>query len=355
MPSLRKRTWKSGKVTWDIRYNYQGGTKIHTIGETDRRTAEKIFHQFCNQHAEGIIEPEKLKPSTTSKSDTPTLTQLAEFTRSYALSNKSGQTLRREQDAFKALVAGLGDIKISVLTPAKVELYKAARLKTVSANTVNIEIRILNTSLRQAFSLGWVESKPQHQFKQIRISDSSPPDWLSEDEIKHLLSTEDRDFRNFLAFLLLTGCRRNEALGMTWEDVDTAQHQIVIRGEIGKMGKRRTLPIHETLDAFLQRMPGDHVGPMFSSFHPNQITMKFRRWARQLGMRKSVSLHTLRSTFACHLIRKGVNIYDVSKLLGHSSVRVTEKHYLTQDTQSAKSAVAKLTYVELPIIDEQPV
>jgi len=360
MPSLRKRTWKSGRVTWDIRYQYEGKSESHNIGETDRRTAEKIFRQFCNQYAEGTIDPEILKKVVTPKPVIPTLSQLAEFTRTFALSNKSQKTLRREQDAFIALKAILGDLKLPALTAAKMEDYKAKRLKgvstqsgyfrPVSAATINIEIRILNTALRQAFSLGWMDSKSQPQFKQIRIIDSTPPEWLSEDEIKLVLATEDLEFRNFLVCLLLTGCRRNEALGMTWEDVDSPQRQIVVRGEIGKMGKRRTLPINTVLEAFLQQIPGDRSGLIFQRYSPNQISMKFRRWVRQLGMRETLSLHSLRSTFACHLIRKGVNIYDVSKLLGHSSVRVTEKHYLAQDTESATAAVEKLTYVDVMIL-----
>jgi site-specific recombinase XerD len=54
------------------------------------------------------------------------------------------------------------------------------------------------------------------------------------------------------------------------------------------------------------------------------------------------SCHTLRVTFACHLIKKGVDIYTVSRLLGHSNVKVTEKHYLALDPDHIRSAVNQL-------------
>ena len=61
-------------------------------------------------------------------------------------------------------------------------------------------------------------------------------------------------------------------------------------------------------------------------------------------MPKGISIHTLRATFACHLIAKGVNIYTVSKLLGHSSVKVTERHYLALDPAHLREAVNHLNF-----------
>jgi len=72
--------------------------------------------------------------------------------------------------------------------------------------------------------------------------------------------------------------------------------------------------------------------------------MKFRRWAKQLWFPKGISLHSLRATFACHLIKEGVEIYTVSRLLGHSSVKVTEKHYLALDPYHVRTAVNRLRF-----------
>jgi integrase/recombinase XerD len=76
--------------------------------------------------------------------------------------------------------------------------------------------------------------------------------------------------------------------------------------------------------------------------------MKFRRWARHVGLPKGISPHSLRATFACHLIEQGVDIYVVSRLLGHSSVKVTEKHYLALDPRHVQQAVNRLDVTGLP-------
>lgn len=147
-----------------------------------------------------------------------------------------------------------------------------------------------------------------------------------------------------MLFALNTGCRRNEMLGLNWSDVDLPRRQIVVRGLIGKMGKRRTIPINDTLHELLVKWPQPHSGLLFPMYSPDTISQKFRRWVRQLGLPKGISLHSLRATFACHLIDKRVDIYTVSRLLGHSSVKVTEKHYLALDPSHVIEAVGKLEF-----------
>lgn len=343
MPSLRKRVWPSGKITWDIRYWHNQRRMVFTIGETDRRTAEKIFHRFCNSYVEGEINNHN-DHDVVPLQEKHKLSELAVQAKVFAASNKSVKTLDREQRAFMQIIKIFGDIPIQELSYAKIEEYKAKRLLAVKPATINIEIRVLNTALNQAVAIGWLLESPKLLFKQIKISETDPPNWLSDEEVAMIITTHDAEFRNFLLFLLNTGCRRNEALGITWEDVDLEKKQIVIRGEIGKMGKRRTIPINQSLALILHNWTIEKKGHLFPNFEPNQVSMKFRRWARQIGLKKGISLHSLRSTFACHLIKQGVDIYTVSRLLGHSSVKVTEKHYVTLDSEHALSAVDKLKF-----------
>jgi integrase len=225
------------------------------------------------------------------------------------------------------------------------EEYKAARLKTVSPATVNIEIRMLNTAISQALALGWI-THPTQKFKQIRRHEPEPLQWLSMEQIDRLFRVCRPDHLRFVVFLLNTGCRRNEALGMTWEDIDLRRRQVVVRSTIGKMGKRRTIPINEALMTLFMEWPGPHCGRLFPDFGPDQITMAFRRLRKAAGLPNGISIHSLRATFACHLIEKGVDIYTVSKLLGHSSVKVTERHYLALDPQHLQDAINKIDFKE---------
>lgn len=354
MPSLRKRTWPSGKTTWDIRYREDKKPRSYSIGETDRRTAEKIFNEFCRRFAEGKFIGGKIVLTTQAISDRKfgyseltsdgNLIELAEHTRVYAESNKNRRTVEREQNVFSNFLRVLGNVQITDLTPSLIESFKATRLKEASASTINIEIRVLNTALNQAVTLGWLSKSEFGSFKQIKLPAPEPPEWLNEQQIQSLLSQADREYQLFLQFLLHTGCRRNEALGISWNDIDLMKRQMVIRGKIGKMGKRRTIPINDVLYEVFLRWPGLKDGLLFPDYGPNQVSMKFRRLARDVGIPRGLSLHSLRATFGSTLINMGVDIYTVSKLLGHSSVKVTEKHYLALDPAHVQSAINNLKY-----------
>jgi len=81
----------------------------------------------------------------------------------------------------------------------------------------------------------------------------------------------------------------------------------------------------------LSQWSSPKTGRLFPDYEPNQISMKFRRWAKQKEFSTGISLHSLRATFACQLMNRGVDIYMVSKMLGHGSEKVTEKHYIALD------------------------
>ena len=137
MSSLRKKKLSTGTTSWSIRYRHEGKMKSFTIGETDRRTAEKVKTQFDNQFAQGIVPKAVEKTPTAPVVAEPTLGKLRELTRDHAETNKDHLTLMREQDALSAVINIIGDIKVSDLTPAKLETYKTKRLKNVAAATVN--------------------------------------------------------------------------------------------------------------------------------------------------------------------------------------------------------------------------
>jgi len=110
------------------------------------------------------------------------------------------------------------------------------------------------------------------------------------------------------------------------------------------MGKRRSIPVNDVPHEVLYGWRGQRKGQLFPNYGSNQVSMKFRRLVRKINLPEGFSLHSLRSTFGSTLINKGVDIYTVSKLLGHSSVKVTEKHYLALDPEHVKSAINQLDY-----------
>ena len=93
---------------------------------------------------------------------------------------------------------------------------------------------------------------------------------------------------------------------------------------IGKKSKRRTLPLNERLITILRRRE-ELESPFILTY--NQLYRRLMKYYEAAEI-ENAAVHTLRKTCGANLIQNGVDIYRVSKWLGHSSVSVTEKHYV---------------------------
>ena len=110
----------------------------------------------------------------------------------------------------------------------------------------------------------------------------------------------------------------------TWENVDFGLSQIYL---FGKGNRGRYISINETLKALLTRRRDlDHNLPF--EFKPDFVSHKLAKFYIMAGIKKA-NVHTLRKTFGSLLIQSGrADLYTVSKLLGHSSIKTTERYYV---------------------------
>ena len=138
---------------------------------------------------------------------------------------------------------------------------------------------------------------------------------LSDSELKTLLDEiSDNRFNLFVRFAYYTGARSGEIRSISRENIFS--NHLVAYGKSGKRLIKLNHQAQEILDGF------DELWNYSKDF----VSHKFKKEARRLGI-PDIRFHDLRSTFGYNLIRQGRPIYEVSKLLGHSSVTTTERHY----------------------------
>ena len=121
-------------------------------------------------------------------------------------------------------------------------------------------------------------------------------------------------FNAFIHFAYYTGARSGEIRSVSREDV--LDGSIVVRGKTG----RRFVKLNSQAQAIFNQQ-----NPIWS-YSKDYVSHKFKKEVRRLGIRNA-RFHDLRRTFGLNLIKQGMSIYKVSKLLGHKSVRTTEQHY----------------------------
>ena len=202
-----------------------------------------------------------------------------------------------------------------------------------------MEIRHLKAAFSYATEvISILKENPFRNVKQLKIEGDNLPGYLTLYDIEKLLSViDDEDFKQLVIFYLNTGCRRDEALNLTLDNIDFNRKKIKITQT--KSGKDREIPLNEKLLKILERR--NREVPF--GFKSHYVTHKFKEYVRKAGINERFSVHSLRHTFASHLVMNGVDLYTVQKLLGHSSIRVTEKYaHLSPDFLA--SGVTKLPY-----------
>jgi integrase len=138
---------------------------------------------------------------------------------------------------------------------------------------------------------------------------------LSQSELKVLLhNIQDKPFNQFVHFAYYTGARSGEIRSLSREFI-FSKH-IVAYGKSGK----RLIKLNTQAQHILNQI--DELWKYKKDF----VSHKFKKESRRLGI-SDIRFHDLRRTFGYNLIRQGRPIFEVSKLLGHSSVITTEKHY----------------------------
>ena len=122
------------------------------------------------------------------------------------------------------------------------------------------------------------------------------------------------EFNRFVRFAYYTGARSGEIRSISEDNL--LERSLVV---IGKTGRRFIKLNTQALQLLKeQNMLWNYTGDF--------VSHKFKKEVRRLGI-KNARFHDLRRTFGLNLIKQGMSIYKVSKLLGHRSVRTTEQHY----------------------------
>lgn len=165
------------------------------------------------------------------------------------------------------------------------------------------------------------------------------PEVLTEDEVQRLLAAPDieekigaRD-RAILEVLYASGLRASEVCGLNISDVDDATVRVK-----GKGDKERIVPIAAVAVAHIDRYllhfrgaKGQRNEALFISSRGKRIDRvaiwnRVKLYANQAEIVKSISPHTLRHSFATHLLENGADLRVIQEMLGHASVATTDRY-----------------------------
>src|SRR3989344_4289693 len=151
---------------------------------------------------------------------------------------------------------------------------------------------------------------------------------LNKDEVNKMFeSTLNLKHRLVLMFLYYTGVRVGEIVNLKWEDIDFQRSTIHLKTAKGE--KERVIFFHEKLKSFIEYFNLKKEGYVFLSnfgkkYDDRTVQLIVKNAARKSGISKRVTPHTLRHSFATHLLEAGADIRHIQKLLGHASLQTTQ-------------------------------
>lgn len=238
---------------------------------------------------------------------------------------------------FRAFLSreGIGDLAAADPRAIRAWLVRLHDRK-LAKSSIARKLATVRSCFRYLARLGVVEFNPARQVRSPRLP-KRLPSFLPKDESKGLLDAETerseaglRDHA-LLELLYATGVRVAECCGLDLDDVDRRRGAVRV---MGKGGKERVVPAGdaalEALDAWLS-VRGEETGALFTNSRGGRLGTRsvhriVKRRARAAGIDRRVTPHTLRHTFATHMLGEGADLRLIQELLGHSRLTTTQRY-----------------------------
>ncbi|WP_342637102.1 site-specific tyrosine recombinase XerD [Fusibacter bizertensis] len=233
------------------------------------------------------------------------------------------------------------NVTSSFLTVSQVDLmtYVIYLKKSGKANaTISRFVASLRTFYSFLHHRGFIESNPSLELEAPKL-DRKMPQVLTLPEVERLLARPDirtsigkRD-KAMIELLYATGIRVSELISLTLSDVNTTMGYVKCKGS----NKTRVIPLgsmaSRAIDIYLKdgrthMVSGDEEA-LFVNYYGKKLTRQgfwkvIKRHSEEAGIHKSITPHTLRHSFAFHLVQNGADLKSVQEMLGHSDVATTQ-------------------------------
>jgi integrase/recombinase XerD len=259
----------------------------------------------------------------------------------------SGNTNRIYIHFFKSLLDYFPDTPPEEISDDQINLYMSHLLMTkkVSASTQNQAINAIK------FYYEKVKKGSRKVYALERpLKETKLPMVLSEEDVIAILRAVDNiKHKTMLWLIYAAGLRRSELINLRINDVDSKRMVVNIRGSKGK--KDRITLLSEKVLVLLRAYFREYrpkvwlfEGSQGNPYSATSLQKVFALALKRSGVQKDATLHTLRHSFATHLLERGTDLRYIQSLLGHSSSKTTEiyTHITTKGFEKIRSPLDDL-------------
>lgn len=236
----------------------------------------------------------------------------------------------RVSDYIRTL--NLTDIKLKDVTMAFIEGYQNYCLMSLKTNTTNKQLKMLKKILQFAVNERLMEVNP---FKMVLKEEKLDYEVLSAEEVSALLCREFTDERvSRVRDLFCLQCYT----GLAYIDLTSLSKEDIVDDVIIKRRKKTdvqfVVPLLPAAKSILEKY--DYNLPIISN---QKYNMTLKLLGEIMGYKRNLHTHLARHTFACILLNSGVDMKTISRTMGHSSMRTTEKIYAQMSNDTVVSNI----------------
>ena len=343
--------------------------QVQTLLESGLSIGEVLAHVFGDFHGAKL-----------------TFREAAPLYLEYAATRKKPSTLKGDTQRLRLLCTGrwagkvLGRIQPSDFLPWLAERQKPRKRtvkkrvvgkdgkrrtvkteKTVpgaSGATLNRDLALASAVFAWAVRAGYVDSNPVRKVERFDEKGRERETYLTSDEARALVASCSPVLRPLVLAALHTGMRRGELLALKWRAVDLDRRELLVEPQSEKSGRGRMIPLTDALYDELAELKAarprpalDGSDPVFTARDGSPMTRSSVQYAFPITVRRCedlplakrgrVTFHSLRHSAASFMVASGVPLFDVAKILGHSTLAVTMRyaHFAPEAGRAAITAL----------------
>jgi len=343
----------SGGKTYALRYKDSHDRQIqHKIGDAKSISFDKAKNA-AKMVRSRVVLGEDPAGEKRNKRITPTLEEFSRdryfpYAKGYKRSWRSDDSIYRNHLLPQFGSCHLDEISHQVI----IEFYHgllAVGYAKATCNRVLVLIRFM-FNLAKKWEIPGAENNPASGVP-LFDANNARERYLTVDETQRLHAelehSENPQLKNIIALLLLLGCRKRELLDSRWEEFDLERRSWRI--PMSKSGKARHVPLSNAALSVLALLPKwekcPYVVPNPKSLQPYSSVYRTWNTARKNAGLPEVRMHDLRHSMASNLVNSGRSILEVSKILGHSQLKTSQRYaHLSNETLlAAVDAAAEAT------------
>ena len=251
--------------------------------------------------------------------------------------------------------------KLSEIMQSDIQAYfNSSKIKALSDNNLKRHRTILRNIFEKAIYNDLCRKNPVIDIKYASDKEKAYRQAYTQEQVTKLIGyCKTHKGGAMIIIMLETGVRRSELLGLKWYDINYDTKTISVRraitpdtlepkdGDVKSETSYRTIPVSDELIVFLKSMPhkSDYVIPgktQYGYMSIDGFEGRYKRFMKKACNELDIPYlvpHELRHTFGTVLREKGVDIYTISKVMGHSDISITAKIYVHNDLDVLRNSM----------------